>query len=86
MQPNNFKALLKRAEVLKQLGNISKAKSDVEVALQIDPKNMIALQLLSSLTEGQNKKCQELKAKGNEAMADQKFAEAVRNCNCQRID
>jgi tetratricopeptide (TPR) repeat protein len=75
--PNNFKALLRRAEVLKQLGRTAEAKADVLQALAAEPANSAALALLASLSEVAATQAASLKEAGNEAMAEQQFQHAV---------
>ena len=75
--PNNFKALLRRAEVLKQLGRAAEAKADVLLALAAEPSNSAALALLASLSEVAATQAASLKEAGNEAMAEQQFQHAV---------
>ena len=75
--PNNFKALLRRAEVLKQLGRAAEAKADVLQALAAEPANSAALALLASLSEVAATQAASLKEAGNEAMAEQQFQHAV---------
>ena len=77
ISPNNFKALLRRAEVLKQLGRKAEARKDVESALAVEPADSVALALLASLTEESANQAAMLKSAGNDAMADKRYAEAA---------
>jgi sperm-associated antigen 1 len=75
--PNNFKAILKCAEVLKQLDQNDKALDYVQMALKIDPQHTGALSLLNTLNGGKTNAAQSLKNQGNEAMTEQKYALAA---------
>ncbi|XP_064870804.1 sperm-associated antigen 1-like, partial [Oncorhynchus nerka] len=46
MEPDNMKALLRRATVLKQQGNYQRAAEDLRNVLQTEPQNITATKLL----------------------------------------
>lgn len=82
---NNIKAMFRRAKAFSELNETSKALADIENILLFDPSNAPAsklkVELISKMEDEKSstlrRKIAELKAKGDEAMKQEKFEDAI---------
>ncbi|XP_017567842.1 sperm-associated antigen 1 [Pygocentrus nattereri] len=68
LEPHNTKALLRRATVNKQLGNLQVASDDLSAVLRSEPHNMTAQRLLEEISKKINADMQDKPSKGKKLL------------------
>ncbi|KAL7874673.1 hypothetical protein SRHO_G00056430 [Serrasalmus rhombeus] len=68
LEPHNTKALLRRATVNKQLGNLQVASDDLSAVLRSEPHNMTAQRLLEEISKKINADRQDKPSKGKKLL------------------
>lgn len=77
IQPENFKAMYRKAELSFASGDVKGASNDLTKLLKIDGSNMEALKLMKSVQEESLKESLSFKELGNEAVKDKDFMKAI---------
>jgi tetratricopeptide (TPR) repeat protein len=77
IQPENFKAMYRKAELSFANGDVKSASNDLSKLLKIDGSNVEALKLMKAVREESLKESLSFKELGNEAVKDKDFLKAI---------